>query len=174
MNETSWAGLRALLVEQYEAFGRRLARRLGSGDLATEVLHDTWLRLQRAGPAAAVERPESYLYRVALNVAQDRRERDRRQLPISDVEDLRHHDDDHPDPERIAAARSEIALLTVALEELPERCREIFLAVRLDEQTHQEVAASFDISVRTVEREVRRAVEHCICRLGGAGDGTRP
>ncbi len=79
---------------------------------------------------------------------------------------LRHIDDDELDPERIAESRSEIAALVHALDELPPRCRAFFLAARLDETPHKVIAARHGISTRMVERELKRALEHCGERLG--------
>lgn len=174
MSETTWAALRALLVDRYGDLRRRLAHRLGSADLAAETLQETWLRLERPGNAGIVNRPEAYLFRVALNVAADRRDADRRRLALSEVEALLQSDDDELDPERVADARSEIANLARALEELPVRCRAIFTAARLEGLPHKMIAARFGISTRMVERELKRALEHCGQRLGREEFGSRP
>lgn len=166
MTETSWASLRALLVDRYGEFRNRLASRLGSTDLAAETLQETWLRLERSGHPGVLDRPDAYLFRIALNVAADRRDADRRRLALSEVEVLRHLDDDELDPERIVEARSEIDALARALDELPLRCRAIFIAARLDEIPHKLIAARHGISIRMVERELKRALDHCAERLG--------
>jgi RNA polymerase sigma-70 factor (ECF subfamily) len=165
MSEATWDSLRALLVERYIEFKHRLARRLGSVDLAAEALQETWLRLERPGHPGPVQRPEAYLLRVALNVAADRRDADRRRLAFSEIESLRHLDDDELDPERIAQSRSDITALSRALDELPPRCRAIFIAARLDEIPHRVIAARYGISTRMVERELKRALAHCGERL---------
>ncbi|MTD92718.1 sigma-70 family RNA polymerase sigma factor [Hyphomicrobium sp. xq] len=166
MTEATWATLRAMLVERYTEFKLRLARRLGSMDLAAEALQETWLRLERPGHPGVLDRPDAYLFRVALNVAADRRDGDRRRLALSEIESLRHLDDDQIDPARIAESRAEIAELSRALDELPARCRAIFIASRLDELPHKLIAARHGISTRMVERELKRALEHCAERLG--------
>jgi RNA polymerase sigma factor (sigma-70 family) len=166
VTEATWAALRLLLVDRYGDFKARLARRLGSTELAVEALQETWLRLERPGRPIALQRPDAYLFRIVLNVAANRRDADRRRLALSEVEALRHIDDDEIDPERIAASRSEIAALIRALDELPPRCRAIFLAARSDGLPHKTIAAHHGISTRMVERELKRALEHCSARLG--------
>lgn len=166
MNETTWTTLRGLLVERYNDFKQRLARRLGSSELAAEALQETWLRLDRPGQPGALQRPDAYLFRIALNIAADRRDADRRRLALSEVEVLRHLDDDKLDPERIVQSREEVTELANALDELPARCGAIFMAARLDEVPHKVLAERFGISTRMVEREVKRALEHCGERLG--------
>jgi DNA-directed RNA polymerase specialized sigma24 family protein len=53
-------------------------RRFGSADLATEVLHEAYLRLGTGEVVSATRNPDAYLYRAVLNVAADSREDDRR------------------------------------------------------------------------------------------------
>lgn len=90
MTETSAVQIRAIFEAKYQQFRERLRRRLGSDALATEVLHETWLRLERIGDASGIQKPESYLFRMALNEAADRRAADNRQLSAAEVEALRH------------------------------------------------------------------------------------
>lgn len=165
MSDISWAMLRELLTDRYDDFRRRLARRLGSQELATETLHEAWLRLARPGSPGVVQSPESYVLRVALNVAFDQRQISDRELPVSDVEALRHLDDDELDPERIAEARSEIAALRRALDELPTRCRSVFIAARVEGVPQADIARRLGISTRMVERELKRAFDHFELRL---------
>ncbi len=91
---------------------------------------------------------------------------DQRRLALSEVEMLRHLDDDELDPERVAVSRSEVTALVHALDELSPRCRAIFIAARLDEIPHKVIAARHRISTRMVERELKRALEHCGEQLG--------
>lgn len=165
MSEADWSGLRTLLLDRYDDFKHRLARRLGSVDLAAETLQETWLRLERPGDPGTLKSPDAYLFRIALNVAADRRDADRRRLTLSEIEALRHQDDDELDPARIAESRAEIVALTKALDELPPRCRAIFIATRLDETPHKVLAMRYGISIRMVERDLKRALEHCSERL---------
>ncbi len=166
MTGNTWASLRALLVARYDDLKHRLTRRLGSSDLAAEALQETWLRLDRPGAPTTIDRPDAYVYRVALNAAADRRRTDERRLALSEIELLRHQDDDEIDPERIYNARADIALLEKALDELPPRTRAIFMAARLEGTPHKVLAEQYGLSVRMIEREVRRALEHCSRRLG--------
>src|SRR5450756_65626 len=94
MTEMTRARLRTLLETGYTAFRERLRRRLGSDDLAEEALQDTWLRLARGGDVGVVQSPDNYLFRVALNVAADRRETESRRLSQAEVHAVIHMADD--------------------------------------------------------------------------------
>jgi RNA polymerase sigma factor (sigma-70 family) len=165
MTETSWAALRDLLIEQYDGFRNRLARRLGSTDLASETLQETWLHLNRVGTVGSLRDPEAYVLRVALNLAADRRDTENRRLTFSEVEALLQFEEDELDPERIALAGSEIDALARALNELSPRRRSIFILARVQDLPHRVIAERFGISTRMVERELRKALEHCGRRL---------
>lgn len=55
--------------------------------------------------------------------------------------------------------REALTAIDAALATLPERCRAIFLADRLDGLPQAEIAAAHGVSVKTVEREVMRAMD---------------
>lgn len=165
MSDADRATLRHLLVTNYTTLSQKLARRLGSSERANEALQDTYLKLEGAAELGPIQSPKDYLFRIALNIAADRRRAEARKLLSDEVDALLDIADDAPDPERIVEARSEIAALESALAELPERRRAIFKAVLLDNIPRRELAKRFGISVRTVDFEVQRALEHGMRRL---------
>jgi RNA polymerase sigma factor (sigma-70 family) len=151
--------LRELLVRDYVKLKSRLVRRLGSSDAATEVLHEVYLRVGVADAAVAARNPDGYLYRAALNVAADAREADRRWVDKASIEAIRRRDDCELDPEEIFLARQEWQVLLTALEQLPARRRAVFLAARLEELPHREIATRFGVSIDTVDRELKQTFE---------------
>jgi RNA polymerase sigma-70 factor (ECF subfamily) len=165
VSDSDRAALRNLLVSNYLSLSQRLARRLGSAEVADDALQDTFLRLQNGPEIGPIRRPTDYLFRIALNIAADRRRADARKLTTTEVDELLQIADDAPDPERVAEARSELKALELALAELPERRRDIFKAVLLDNIPRRDIAKRFGISIRTVDFEIQRALEHGMRRL---------
>ena len=165
MTESGQALLLQTLLDDYAPLRSRLARRLGSPDAADEVLQEAYLRLGKLDDLGAIQHPRSYLFRIALNIAADRRRSEARRLDRSEVELLLQVETDELDPERIAAARSSVRGLAQALEELPARRRAIFLAARTEGKPIADIAAQFGISTRMVERELKQALDHCRARL---------
>lgn len=166
MSDATPVRMRAIFEAKYSRFRERLRRRLGSDALAVEVLHETWLRLERIGDTNHIEKPESYLFRMALNEAADQREADNRKLSASEIETLRHMMDQTLDPERVTTFRNEMDALALALDELTPRRKAIFLLARVEEMKHADIAARFGISTRMVEKELVQALQHCAQRLG--------
>ena len=158
--------LRELLVRDYLKLKSRLMRRFGSADLATEVLHETYLRLGAGEVLSITRNPDAYLYRAVLNVAADARDQDRRWVDKAAIEAVRRRDDHDLDPEEILHAQQEWKALLAALDELPPRRRTIFLAARLEELPHREIARRLGVSTDTVDRELKQAFDFFAKRLG--------
>jgi RNA polymerase sigma factor (sigma-70 family) len=165
MADSNRLSLRQLLVAGYTEMRRRLTRRLGSEELASEVLHETYLRLDRGIDAAVLSRPNDYIFRVALNIASDKRRSDNRRLSYSEVDALYHVADAVVDAQQEIEARSELAALARAFEGLTPRQQAILIAVRVDRTPHAELAERFNISERMVDKDLRRALQHCAEQL---------
>lgn len=165
MSAPDSAALRQLLLGGYGELKTRLTRRLGSAELAADVLQDTWLRLECATPSEPIRRPKSYLFRIAYNIALKRRGAERETVTLDDAEAALGLVDEAPGPASIVENRSELALLREALAELTRRQREILFAARLDNVPLSELARRHGLSQRWVERELRHAVLHCARRL---------
>jgi RNA polymerase sigma-70 factor (ECF subfamily) len=159
--ETSWAALRQLLADRYEDLRNRLTRRLGSADLASEALHEVFLKLDRADSPGAVASPTAYLFRAAYNVANDAWRTERRQASQLADDHLYQIPDHVPGPDGIVESRIELAALADALLTLPPRQRAILIAARCEQIPRDEIARRHGISRRLVQAELQRALEAC-------------
>jgi RNA polymerase sigma-70 factor (ECF subfamily) len=165
MTENALTIIRRLFVDRYDDLKARLTQRLGSADLAGDAMQDTWLRLSRTESIGAVQSPRSYLFRIALNVAEDRRRMERRQrVSAIEIESLLELPDHAPTPEQTMLARSDLEAFEAIVNELPERRRVIFLAARVGNVPRQEIADRLSISRQLVAKELRLALEHCLVR----------
>jgi RNA polymerase sigma factor (sigma-70 family) len=164
MADTNRVALLNLLVARYADLKRRLTRRLGSADLAAEALQDTFLRVKCA-EVGDIRSPHAYLFRVAVNVAADRRNVESRSLIVSETDALLNLVDDTPGPARVVEARSDIEALKRAIGELPARRRQILIAACMEEVPYRVIAERLGISVRTVQVEIKQALQHCALRL---------
>ncbi|PKU24630.1 RNA polymerase sigma factor [Telmatospirillum siberiense] len=165
MTETPWTMLQRRLVSRYDDLRRRLARHLGSPERADDALQDTWLRLERGGEISSVQSPDSYLFRVAVNIARDQLRAESRRLTTTEVEVLLNIADTAPDATRILEARSDLEALKRVMEELPARQRAILVAARLEKMPRSDIARRFGVSVRFVQRELQEAQDYCAARL---------
>jgi RNA polymerase sigma factor (sigma-70 family) len=166
MSDTGWAALRDAIVARYDEIKARLARSLGSRDLADEVMQEAYLRLHRHDGAGAIEKPEAYIFRTALNIATDRRREESRRASQAEVFAAIERGNDTRDLSTEIDARFEVEALKRALAELPARRRAIFIAARVDGVSHHDIARRLGLSRTMVQKELRRALGHCLARLG--------
>jgi RNA polymerase sigma-70 factor (ECF subfamily) len=166
VSETSWESLRELFLVKYESFRARLRRRLGSDDLAQESLHETWLQLARPATAKSVIRPDSYLFGMALNVAAGLRRVEARNASRRELDAAIDLADEAAGPYEAVESRFDLEELERAIRELTPRRRAILLAARIQGLPTQTIADKLRLSRRTVEIELKRAVEFCAARLG--------
>jgi RNA polymerase sigma factor (sigma-70 family) len=161
MGKTNWAALRGLLADRYDEFRKRLARRLGSEELASESLNETWLQLHRQDEAGPIQSPTGYVLRMAVNIATDHRRAETKRARRADVTAALEIPDPKPGPQREVESRFQLMALQQSLNALPERTRDILIAARLDGQSQQDIANRFGISTRMVRLELRRALDEC-------------
>jgi RNA polymerase sigma factor (sigma-70 family) len=165
MSNSGRDALRRFFVVGYDELRARLTRRLGSVELASDALHETWLRIESAAPAGTVLSPKNYLLQMASNVALKRLSAENRFVTLTDAKIAAGLVDGAPDPERAAIARSELEALASALAELTPRRRDILLASRLKAIPLWAIAERLGISQRLVEIELKHALAHCALRL---------
>ncbi|MWL90164.1 RNA polymerase sigma factor [Cupriavidus sp. SW-Y-13] len=171
MSETIRSGLRDLLAQRYDDLKRRLTWRLGSAELASDALHDTWVHLEDRNDAnGPVASPAAYLMRMATNLALDRLQRDRRFMSAEELDTLMLDiADPAPGPAQTVAARSDVQALADVIDKMPPRRRAIFLAVRVEELSNQEAAVRFGVSARLIGLELKRAYEYCVAHMEQRG-----
>jgi RNA polymerase sigma factor (sigma-70 family) len=145
---------------------RFLTRKVGSQE-AQDLAHEVMLRAGRT--EATIDNERAYLFRIATNLVTDhiRAERRRGLLSAAETNALLDVADDTPGPERIAMARSEIELLKTAVAEMPARRAEILRLSRIEGLSHPQIATRLGVSLRTVEAEIRMALDHCATRVRG-------
>lgn len=160
--------LLAVLSSEYSVLRDRLALRLSSSDEAGEALDEAWLRLETGGPLWNILSPRSYLFRMALNLASNARRKAARQIAVPDVVFL-DLPDDTPDPEMVALDRDEESRMWAGLDALPERRKAIFLARWRDEMSRAQIASTFGIHQRSVQKDLARAEKHLRRALGRDG-----
>jgi RNA polymerase sigma-70 factor, ECF subfamily len=159
--ESDRARLREQIVDSYDGLIRQLTRRLGSSETAYDALHEAFLRLERMPDASQVRSPADYIFRAAINIAKNFRKAQSYRVSASDIDAVLDVRDDAPDPARIVEARSDIEAFKRALDKLPERPREVLRRMSLEGKTAQEVAEQLQVSVRTVEADLKQALQHC-------------
>ena len=124
---------------------------------AEDLVQEAWVRLACYARKNAVDRPEAFLMRTALNLSIDahRASRNRGEQMLLDEVVLV---DASPGAEAVLLARERVARLSECLAALDARTRKIFLSHRLDGMTYGEIARDQRLSVSSVEKHIAKAM----------------
>ena len=153
----------------FERYRRPLLRYLkgllSSPDDAEDIVQETYARLLQAQSLDSAEnRIRGYIFKIATNLAHDRfREQRARRVQVT------YEESEIPDgdlePDGIVDFGQGLETIKQTLMEIRPRSRQVFLLRASEQLTYQEIAARLGISTRTVEREMRHAIDLCQRRL---------
>jgi RNA polymerase sigma-70 factor (ECF subfamily) len=142
-----------------------LSKRFPSLPDHDDLVQETYARLLRVEDPGRLAHPKAFLFTTARNAAIDlfRRRRVRPQECDAETDGLTELPllDATPTPAETMERRQRRELLTEALRELPERCREVMLLRYLDGCSGKEIAARLDISLGTVKGHLLKGVRDC-------------
>ena len=128
---------------------------LGDKDEAEEIVQDLFLNFWESRKLESVEHKERYLIRSVKFKCIDhlKKSRIKHDFSIIDVNDL----------QAISAELSEeevLPLLTYFAAKLPPKTREVFLLSRKSGMTYKQISEELEISVKTVESQMGRALKY--------------
>lgn len=158
-------------VIPYEAELRARLRRLCHSEAEVDdLIQDVYFRILKMEAVGHVLEPRAFLMQIAKNILVDRFRREA-VVQIDAVASLDELDivDPGPSPERVALARAELKWALGLVANLPERCRRVFSARRIDGLSQQETARRLEISENVVEKEMMRGlklVADMVARVG--------
>lgn len=142
------------------------ARRLGNRTEAEDLTQEVFVRLAAAG--ARYDHADAFVFQIAANLLSDRGRRLSVRSGYADMvksaEEMRAA---QPDSERILLAKDNLKHVVAALNELPQRTRDIFLLSRLERIPHAQLAAMYAISVSAIQQHIVKATKHLVARTGG-------
>lgn len=136
---------------------RMLAARLGNAEDAEDAAQELWLKLADV-PADTIANPIAYLFRMAANLASDRR-RSAMSGTARDMAwlELQPGAAELPNAERVLLAREHLKNVDAILMVMPERMRTAFRMFRIEGHSQKAIAEVIGISVSGVEKLLQRA-----------------
>ena len=161
------SALSSLFREHNRTLVRFINARLRNEQEANEIAQEAYvkmLQLDRCPGTASFMR--HYLFRVAENLAVDRI---RQRYARSRLDQLTSIDDLFQEAlaERTVLAGQELALLKEAVSELPEKYREAFRLIKLEDNSFPQVASLMRLSERMVRKYITRALIYIRLRREG-------
>lgn len=130
-------------------------------DMVQEVFMELWRKRNQVNIKTSIK---AYLRRAAvnktLNYIRDQK------IILEDNEKLPTLKSKTPSiNQKIEAAELQV-LIDKAIDGLPEKCRLIFVLSRFEDMSYKEIAQQLDISVKTVENQISKALKHLRKVLG--------
>lgn len=131
-------------------------------DAAADIAQDSFLRINALAEPQQLEYPYAYLCRTALNLIKDRaKARKIRHLYKESIMAEGATNVEILSPEHHAIGREKLRLLSRTIEELPPKCRRVFLLHKVHHLSHKDIAESLGITQHAVEKHVMRALARC-------------
>lgn len=158
--ETDELSLEVLYRQYAPWLGAMLRKRFGPGFEADDVVQETYVRIAPYRDAASIRRPQALLMRVASNLARDLlRRRGVRGRHVQEAAS-------RPDPAGLAIDDPMQTLLVKdMILSIPEAYRDVFILSRFGGLTYEEIATRCDLSIKSVEWRLSKAIAHCTKRL---------
>ena len=129
-------------------------------NIVQEVFVSVWNKREKLNPSRKIK---SYLFTAVKNEALN--ELRHREVEIRSGDKLINLIERDIDPEQEFAANEINKEIHKAINELPEKCREIFTMNRFDGLKYAEIAEILNISIKTVETQMGRALKKLRGRL---------
>jgi RNA polymerase sigma factor (sigma-70 family) len=127
-----------------------------------DIVQEAYARVLRARAAGPIDSPKAFLFATARNLVIDSfRRRNVTQIePLTEI-DRENVLEEVPTVAETVSHRQELEILTLAIQSLPERCRQVLTLRKIYGLSQKQIAATLDISEHTVEAQVGIGVRRC-------------
>lgn len=151
------AGFEQLFDAYYDGLQHFIFFKSGDTEIAEDIVQDTFLKLWEMRSSVRVETARALLYTIATNLFSNRYKRMKLKFKLQQtiVEDRTFET-----PEFEMEIKEFDLKLQRVLSDLNEKSRTVFLMNRMDQMTYSEIASNLNISVKAVEKRMRKALEH--------------
>lgn len=155
----------SVVVELYERYRKPvyayIRRHTHDVEAARDLSQEVYLRLVSMESIDKIDHPRSLLYRIALNLVIDWSRARRTQ---TDGAELAFAEDrlaavEFQSGERVALAQEGIRVLSQAIEDLPPKCRRVFVLHRIHNLSYKEIGEKLGLSPRAIEKHLERGMQ---------------
>lgn len=151
-------GIETLSRRYHAVLLRYFVRRGVAVPDAQDLAQDVFARLSGRDTLDDVEAMDGYIFAMAANALVDHARRRRVQAEGAAALEAASGKQRDFSPERLLAGRQELAAIVDALNEMPERMRNILVLARLENMTRQEIALRLGISKSLVDQQIAHAM----------------
>lgn len=167
----SETAFRSLYDAYYDRFFRIAFYYLQNDDWAQEVTLDVFANLWNNRQQLRIpDNFDKYSYALVRNAALNHLEKEQRRETAS-LEQVAPTSSSTLSPEESLVQEELFQLYEQSLQELPDRCREIFIKVREEKQSYAAVAEELNISAKTVDAQLQKAVSRLKAKINAYFQG---
>lgn len=157
-DEDSQQGFRNFYDLTYDRLFRIAYYYVKNEEWAQEIVLDVFMRLwEQRNTLPEVQSIEDYCFILTKNASLNYLEKESRHTTLS-TDYLPEPTVQADSPEDTLISEELFARYVKALDRLPERCREVFIRIREEKQSYAQVAEELDISVKTVDAQLQKAL----------------
>lgn len=145
--------IETLFKEYYSEMCKSAFNILKDESAAEDVVQDIFMKLYQSRKEMTIDYPKSFFKRSATNAAIDiyRKQQKTSFVDVNEQYDLKY------DEEEVEDNSALLDKVNHAIDELPPKCRTIFILKRKEGYTNKEIAEELEISVKTVENQMTKA-----------------
>lgn len=156
--------LTALYADHHGWLRGWLRGKVGCPEQAADLMQDTFIKVMLNHAEAQIREPRAYLATIANRLAVDFFRR--QQIERSYLQALAALPaNDYPSAEEEALFKEALFELDRLLDGLGPKVKQAFLLAQCDTLSYADIAAKLNISVRSVNNHVARAMAHCCLAL---------
>lgn len=157
-NEDSQQAFRSFYDLTYDRLFRIAYYYVRNQEWAQEIVLDVFMRLwEQRATLPEVNSIEDYCFVLTKNASINYLEKESRHTTLS-ADNLLEPAGQADSPEDTLISEELFGRYVKALDRLPERCREVFIRIREEKQSYAQVAEELDISVKTVDAQLQKAL----------------
>lgn len=135
-----------------------------------DILQETYIRTYQSALTREIRFPKAFMVKTALRLAKDQQKQVDRQIDIDDIDEISEVDfyssvigvpkDTNLESEYIK--KEEFRVVCNAINELPLKCRKVFILKKIYGLSQKEIAAYTGLSESTIEKHVAKGILRCV------------
>lgn len=153
------ADFKLLYMHLYDSFFRTAFYYTKKDEWAQEIVQDVFMALwNRKEGLWAIGKFESYCFILLKNASLNYIQKNKNsRLDLENIESLPEQVSNNTTPEKHMLDEELLYAYIKALNQLPEKCKEIYILVKEQEMSYKEVSEQLGISTKTVDAQLQKA-----------------